>query len=387
MKQINFGELRIGETAKNNLLDCVNTDWASSGPKVKEFERKWGELFDYKYNKAVSSGTDAVLNLVSSLYALGAKRGDEVIVPALSFIATSNAVLMAGFTPVFVDVELDTMNLNPAKVEAAITDKTRAILVVHTMGRPCDMTAFNEIATRRELYLFEDACEAHGAKILGEYIGKWSHGAAFSFYTAHLINSGEGGMVSTQVKEVADAVGCTRSHGREEGSLYFDHIMVGYNSKMNDLEASLGLEGISNFQSIFDYRRGFLIQLIMATQKYKEFAWFSFETPEFTTCPHGFSITLKDNRNINLLTEVLDSNKIQWKRNFGSIPTQHKAYEFMGHKVGDFPNAEYIGDFGIHIGTHHYMQQEDVDRIIDVLSTYFEALQCQNENTSQLSQS
>ena len=136
-KRIEFGELRIGTEAKMNLLNCVDKDWASAGPKVASFEKKWGKLFNYKHNKAVSSGTDAGINLVASLYDFGAKRGDEVIVPALSFIATANAVLAAGFTPVFVDVDRETLNIDPDKIEAAITSKTRAIKVVHTMGRPC----------------------------------------------------------------------------------------------------------------------------------------------------------------------------------------------------------------------------------------------------------
>ena len=377
--RINFGELRLGEIAKNNLLKCIDTDWASSGPLVSQFEDQWGKIFGYKHNKAVSSGTDAVINLISSVYEYGADRGDEVIVPALSFIATSNAVLAAGLTPVFVDVEKETLNIDPSKIEEAITPKTRAIMVVHTMGRPCDMDSINEIAWKHNLLVFEDACEAHGASYNNKHVGNLSDGAAFSFYTAHLINCGEGGMVSTNNDKVAKSVGSTRSHGREEGSKYFNHLRVGYNSKMNDLEASIGLEGISCFWDTFNKRHDFLIKLIEAMKPFEEFAWFSEEPEGSVVCPHGFSITFKDGRYSNVwdlegLQGMLNNNNIEWKRNFGCIPTQHKAYEFMNHELGDFPNSEYIGDYGIHIGTHHYLSEEDQNRIISVLVSFFEDL-------------
>ena len=375
MKRINFGELRLGEETKKNLLNCVETDWASAGPKVSMFESNWGNIFGYKYNKAVSSGTDAVLNLISSVYDYGAERGDEVIVPALSFIATSNAVLMAGLTPVFVDIEKETLNIDPSKIEEAITPKTRAIMVVHTMGRPCDMDAINEIAWKHDLLVFEDSCEAHGATYKDRYIGNLSDGAAFSFYTAHLINCGEGGMVSTNNEKVATSVGSTRSHGRIEGSKYFNHVRVGYNSKMNDLEASIGLEGISCFWDTFNKRHDFLLELIECTNPYKRFAWFSEEPEDMEVCPHGFSITVKDSDYLIPLQEALDAANIEWKRNFGCIPTQHDAYKFMNHSLGDFPNSEYVGDYGIHIGTHHYLTFEDQKTIKETLVSFFKSLE------------
>ena len=373
MSRIEFGELQFGDTARNNLINCMDTNWSSAGPKVKEFEAKWGKLFGYKYNKAVSSGTDAVLNLVSTAYDYGAKRGDEIIVPALSFIASTNAVVMAGFTPVFVDVELDTMNMDLSKIECAITDKTVAILAVHTMGKMCDIHSLHRLGEKHDLLIFEDACEAHGATFRGVFPGEISHGAAFSFYTAHLICAGEGGMVSTNKEEVANCVESTRSHGRNPGDLYFDHKRVGYNSKMNDLEASLALEGVEDFWDTFFERRGILCRLMHKTRLFKDKAWFNEEAPDMERlCPHGFSVVLKNKTPIGGLTKILDKHDIHWKRNFGSIPTQHEAYNWMGHTFGDFPNAEYIGDHGIHVGVHKYLSNEDVGRMVDAFLEYFE---------------
>ena len=373
MDRIEFGELRFGDISRTNLMDCMDTNWSSGGPKVKEFEEKWGKLFGYKYNRAVSSGTDAVLNLVSTAYEYGAKRGDEIIVPALSFIASTNAVLMAGFTPVFVDVELDTMNMDPSKIQSAITDRTVAILAVHTMGKMCDMDAVCTIGQRHGLLIFEDACEAHGAKYTHYYPGGKTHGAAFSFYTAHLICAGEGGMVSTNIKKVDNCVESTRTHGRKPGDLYFDHERVGYNSKMNDLEASLALEGVEDFWDTFQERKEILYKLMNSTVQYTGKAWFSEENfYKEVLCPHGFSVVLKDHAPIGRLTDTLDKYDIHWKRNFGCIPTQHRAYQWMDHKLGTFPNAEYIGDHGIHVGVHKYLSEKDTDRMVKAFQEYFE---------------
>ena len=267
MKKIEFGELQLSHTAKSNLKSCISKEWVSSGEKVLQFEKKWGKLFNYHHNKAVSSGTDAVTNLVASLYEFGANRGDEVIVPALCFIATANAVLAAGLTPVFVDIERDTLNINPDKIEDAITNKTRAILAVHTMGRPCDMDKINEVAKKHDIKVFEDACEAHGAKYKGRYVGKLGDGAVFSFYVAHLVCCGEGGMVSTDNKIIADPVHSTRTHGRRDGDVYFEFDRIGFNSKMTDMQASIGLEGVEKFSWTFVTRRNHLFYLLQFIKK------------------------------------------------------------------------------------------------------------------------
>tara|TARA_R110002012_G_C11658971_1_gene612045 strand:+ start:2110 stop:3252 length:1143 start_codon:yes stop_codon:yes gene_type:complete len=374
-KRIEFGELRIGSKAKHNLLDCVSKDWASAGPKVKEFEQKWGRIFNYKYNKALSSGTDAGINLVASLYDFGAERGDEVIIPALSFIATANAVLAAGFTPVFVDVNRETLNIDPDKIEAAITPKTRAIKVVHTMGRPCEMDPIVAIAKKHDLLLFEDSCEAHGAKYKDNYIGTFGDGATFSYYVAHLICCGEGGMISTNNEKVAESVHSTRTHGRKNGDLYFSFDRIGFNSKMNDLEASLGLEGIGDFKNTYRTRRTHLFHLMSKTKEYKKYAFFNEQPDHMEVCPHGFSIVLKDAKyDISKLCSILDDHNIHWKRNFGCTPTQHKAHEFLGYKLGDFPEAEFVGDNGIHVGVHQYLSKDDLDRMVEAFTEFFEGI-------------
>ena len=365
MKRIEFGELIIGEVARKNLMNVCDTNWASGGPKVKQLEADWSELFDYTKSIAMSSGTDGCTNACLSLYDIkNAKRNvSEVIVPALSFIATSNAVRAAGLIPKFVDCKKETLNIDETKIEEAINENTVAIMPVHTMGRMSQMDVISDIASRHELIIIEDACEAHGAKFKDKFVGHWGHMSVYSFYVAHLVCCGEGGMVSTNNQDIANLLASTRSHGRPHDSIYFDHQRVGMNSKMNDLEASIGLEAIGVFWDTFWTRHAFMKTMRESCRGYEDVAWFSEEDEGNINCPHGFSITCKKEGDIEIVKETLDKYNIHHKRNFGSIPTQHLAFRDMGYTLGDFPEAEWIGNNGVHIGCHQYLSDDDIKRI------------------------
>tara|TARA_R110000824_G_scaffold27012_4_gene92236 strand:- start:1056 stop:2195 length:1140 start_codon:yes stop_codon:yes gene_type:complete len=374
MKRIEFGELKIGPVAKRNLIDVCETNWASGGPKVRELQERWSKLFKYERSVAMSSGTDGCINSCLALYDLkDAKRNvSEVIVPALSFIATSNAVRAAGLIPKFVDVKKETLNIDEAKIEEAINENTVAIQVVHTMGRMAEMDVICKIAEKYNLIVIEDACEAHGAKYKDKFVGHWGDMSIYSFYVAHLVCSGEGGMVSTNSKEIGDLLSSTRSHGRPFDSVYFDHQRTGLNSKMNDLEASIGLEAIEVFWDTFWTRHASMKTMRDSCLGYEDVAWFSEEDEGSINCPHGFSITCKKAGAIEIVKETLDKYNIHHKRNFGCIPTQHRAFADMGHSLGDFPEAEWVGMNGVHVGCHQYLSDEDIQRICKALK---EALQ------------
>ena len=374
MERIEFGELVIGDVARKNLMHVCDTNWASGGPKVKQLEKEWSEIFGYKRSVAMSSGTDGVINACLALYDIAdAKRGDEVIVPALSFIATSNAVRAAGLTPVFVDVKKETLNIDETKIEEAITSKTVAIMPVHTMGRPAEMDVICDLAEEYNLIVIEDACEAHGATYKQKHIGHWGDMSVYSYYIAHLVCCGEGGMVSVNDDHLADVLASCRSHGRPFNSIYFDHQRVGYNSKMNDLEASIGLEAVGVFWDTFNTRHATMKRMRSAAAGYEDVAYFSEEDVNNKNCPHGFSITCKEAGKIKLVEEVFDKYNIHHKRNFGCIPTQHRAFADMGYSLGDFPEAEWIGDNGIHIGCHQHLSEEDIQRIEVAIKESLEA--------------
>ena len=373
MKKIKFGDLIVSEESKDLIKKALDSNFVSGGPLIRRLEKEWGDLFGYKYNVAVSNGTDADMAACLALYDFGAKRGDEIIAPALAFVAVGNSILAAGFKPVFVDIERETMNIDVSKIEEKITPRTRAIMAVHTMGRPCDMDAISEIAQKHGLKVIEDCCEAHGAKYKDKFVGQFGDVAAFSFYVAHIVSGGDGGMCSTNDSKMRDVIESLKTHGRKTNTLYFDHIRHGFNFRMNVLPAAIILGDLGSFQEVFNKRKENLDYLLEKLKDLKDIFFFNSERLHETICPHGFSITFKDpNYNFKKFYNYLEERGVECKRNFGSMPTQHKAFEFLGYKVGDFPEAEYVGDNGLHFGIHQYLSKEDLNYISKIIHEYFQ---------------
>jgi dTDP-4-amino-4,6-dideoxygalactose transaminase len=212
--KIPFGTISVTEKSKKLIAEILDSNRLSSGKYVREFEKKFAELVGTKESVAVSTGTDADVLALAVLYDFGAERGDEIIVPALSFVATGNAVLQAGFKPMFVDIDRRTLNIDPLKIEDSVTEKTRAIMPVHLMGKPADMDAINTVAKKYGLYVVGDAAEAHGAIYKGRNIGTLGDMAAYSLYVAHIITTVEGGIIATDNADYAEILRSLRSHGR-----------------------------------------------------------------------------------------------------------------------------------------------------------------------------
>jgi dTDP-4-amino-4,6-dideoxygalactose transaminase len=370
--RITFGHIQVGAEARQRLAAALDRNWVSEGPNVREFEARFAATFGYRHAVATSSGTDAGIVAMTALLDHGAQRGDEVITPALAFTATANCIIAAGLTPKFVDVELETLNLDPELVEAAITPRTRAIQAVHTMGRPCAMHRILDIARRHKLAVIEDACEAHGATLNGQVVGSFGEMGLFSFYAAHMICSGEGGMISTNSAELDALCRSIRSHGRRGGQLYFHFDRVGYNAKMNDLEAAIGLEGLSGFERTFIVRRRHLTRLWQLLQPLADRLVVYPDGPGEVVCPHAVPIVLRDERvAVDGLYEFLEAAGIQCKTLFGSLPTQHRAFAFLGYREGQFPVAERVGRTGLHFGVHQYLTDDDIDYAAERLRAYF----------------
>jgi len=372
--RITFGHVEVGECARRFLDEALRRNWVSEGLNVKLFESRFGQKFGYPHAIAVSSGTDAGLVAMAALHDLGAHRGDEVITPALAFVATANCILAAGLVPRFVDVELETLNINPELIEAAITPRTRAIQVVHTMGKPCRMGEILEIARAHQLVVIEDACEAHGATLNGQVVGSFGDAGLFSFYPAHLICSGEGGMIVTRREDLDALCRSVRTHGRRDGDLYFHFDRIGFNSKMNDLEAAIGLEGLELFDANFQIRRKHLAAIRAHLHELEEHLYVYDDGPGEVVCPHAVPIVLRNpTAEINALYEYLEEHGIQCKTLFGALPVQHAAFQFLGHRPGDFPGAERIGRTGLHFGIHQYLTDGDITFIAETLDAFFGA--------------
>jgi dTDP-4-amino-4,6-dideoxygalactose transaminase len=231
----------IGEEEKQVVLAVLESGMLAQGERVKAFEEAFARFCGVKYAIATSSGTTA---LHLALLAHGIGPGDEVITSPFSFIATANAIHYVGAKPVFADIEFDTFNLDPAQVAKRITPRTRAVMPVHLFGHPADMDKFMDIARRHHLVLIEDACQAHGAEYRGRRAGSFGTGC-FSFYPTKNITSGEGGMVTTDDATIADRVQLLRNHGMRQR---YYHEIVGYNYRMTDIHAAIGLAQLGKLE-------------------------------------------------------------------------------------------------------------------------------------------
>lgn len=370
--RIKFGDLKVGDTARKYVKAALDKNWISEGENVRKFESGFAEKFGYKHAIAMSSGTDAGMVACASLYDLGANRGDEIIVPALTFVASANSILAAGFIPKFVDVKIETLNIDPDKIEAVINEKTRAIMVVHLMGKPCEMDDISAIARKYNLTIIEDACEAHGATYKGKVVGSIGDMGAFSFYAAHVVVAGEGGVLVTDDDHIADVARSVKSHGRPFGSIYFDFQRIGFNSRMNELTAAIGIEGLEQFDETFKKRKANFYKLLESTKDLADYCYFLNEEDFETVSPHAFPLVLKDKKyDRDELYKYLESSGIQCKTLFGSLPTQHRAFEFLNYKYGQFPNSEYVGENGLHFGMHQYLTEDNLVYIGEKLRSYF----------------
>lgn len=233
------------------VVRVLRTPRLSLGPVQEEFEAEFARYIGVGHAAAVSSGT-AGLHL--ALLALDIGPGDEVIVPSFTFVAAANAIRYVGAIPVFVDIDVCTLNMDPQCVERAITPRTRAMIVVHNFGQPAEMSALMELAARHNLRVVEDACEAIGAEYEGRKIGSFGDAAVFAFYPNKQMTTGEGGIVTTNSAEVAATIRSLRNHGRREGGGWFEHKQLGFNYRLSELNCALGLSQLRRIDSILTKR-------------------------------------------------------------------------------------------------------------------------------------
>jgi len=234
------------------VTDAVKSGWVSSlGKYIDEFERKFAEFCETEYALATCNGTTA---LHLALVALGIKEGDEVIIPDLTFIATANAVKYTGAKVVTVDIEEDTLCINPKAIEKAITPNTKAIIPVHLYGHPANMQEINKIAKKYNLFVIEDAAEAHGAEINGKRVGSFGDVGIFSFYGNKIITSGEGGMITTNNKKLYEKMKYLRDHAMNREKRYW-HTEIGYNYRMTNLQAALGVAQLERIEELLKKKR------------------------------------------------------------------------------------------------------------------------------------
>ncbi len=257
---IPYGRQTIDDEDIKAVLDVLRSDWLTTGPKIDEFESTVARYVGARYAVAVSSGTAA---LHSAMYALGIAAGDEVIVPAMTFAATANCVAYQGGTPVFADVEADTLLIDATKIESRITPRTKAIIAVDYAGHPCNYDALQEVAHRHSLALVADACHALGAKYKGRAVGTLADLTVFSFHPVKHITTGEGGMITTDDEELAQRMRLFRNHGittdhrqrDAQGSWFYKMVDLGYNYRITDFQCALGMSQLKKLDGWVERRR------------------------------------------------------------------------------------------------------------------------------------
>lgn len=245
---INMAKPVMGDEEKQAVIQVLDSGILAQGPRVAAFEEAFAQMCGTKYAIATSNGTTA-LHIALLVHGIGA--GDEVITPPFTFIASANSVLYVGATPVFVDIDPQTFNIDAGKIEAAITPHTKAILPVHLYGLCCDMGALMEIAEKHGLVVIEDACQAHGAEYKGRRAGSFGTGA-FSLYPTKNMTSAEGGMITTNDDKIAEKCKVIRNHGMRRR---YYHDELGYNFRMTDVHAAIGNAQLAKLESFNNQRR------------------------------------------------------------------------------------------------------------------------------------
>ncbi|MBI2063450.1 MAG: DegT/DnrJ/EryC1/StrS family aminotransferase [Candidatus Yanofskybacteria bacterium] len=252
MKRYPIAKPYLTDKDRSSVMAVLNSPYLSLGPRYKEFEKLFAKKIGAKYACAVSSGT-AGLHL--AMIAAGIGPGDEVITTPFSFIASANCILYVGATPVFVDIDPVTYNMEPAEIEKRLTKKTKAILVVHIFGQAAGMTPILKIAKKHKLKIIEDACESVGAKYNGQNTGTFGESAVFAFYPNKQMTTGEGGMVVTDSRKIYELCASLRNQGRAENMQWLDHQYLGYNYRMDEMSAALGIAQLQKLDFMIKKRQ------------------------------------------------------------------------------------------------------------------------------------
>lgn len=361
---ISLGTVNVSDKTKKLIQKALDEGIIGQGKYIEEFEQKLADFLGVKYVIATGNGTLADACALAAIREKDNFQRDEIIVPALTFIAQINAIYYNHLKPVFIDVEYD-YQINTDKIEEKITNRTLAIMPAHLLGKPANMDKIKELAQKYNLFVIEDSCEALGSKYQDKFCGTIGDMGCFSFFVSHSITTGEGGAVVTGSDELAGLVRSLRNHGRKsdkfEEKFIFPHI--GFSAKMNCLEAIIGLAVIDELPKYIKNRHQNMNKLNTLLGK-KCFP--KRENEYIIAHAYPFLTESKEKRD-NLLKEIPEKYGIEVRQIFCSIPTQSGAYQFLGEKEGKYPTAEDIGNRGLYVPCHQNLNDQDILKIADVL--------------------
>lgn len=348
----------IGEEEIEEVVKVLKSGFIAQGPKVAEFEEKFAEFIGAKYAIATSSGTTA---LHVALLSCGIGDGDEVITTPFTFAATGNSILYTGARPVFVDIDEDTFNIDPEKIEAGITPKTKVIMPVQLYGQSADMDKINEIAKKHDLYVIEDAAQAHGSVYNDKKVGNMGDAACFSFYPTKNMTTSEGGMITTNNKELAEKTKMFRAHGETDR---YEHAVLGYNFRMTDIAAAIG---IAQLKKIDEFNQKRINNASYLTKELEEIDGIS--TPKVLDgvkhVYHQYTIRVETG-NRDEWVKFLNDNGIGTGIHYPIPIYQQELYVELGYD-DNLENTEKAASSVISLPVHPSVSKEDLAAIIKVL--------------------
>ena len=357
---IPYYEPWLGEEELAHLTDCIRNNWISEGPKTAEFERQIAQIWGVKHAIAVSNCT---AGLIISLKSLGIGQGDEVIAPAFTFLSTINAIYLAGATPVLVDVDARTFNMDPEQLEGAITSKTKAIIPVHLFGNAAEMDKVMAVSQKHDLRVVEDAAQSVGVRFDGKPAGSFGDFGNISFFTDKTITTGEGGIVLTDSDDLATEIQYWKNDGRIERGVYH-HERIGYNFRVTDLQMAVGLGQLEKMDTII-HRKQENERLYKQYLADLEEVEFPYVDPRSTRVPHRVNILIDDPASLE--THLRDHG-IGCRRFFYPIP-QQPCYK--GMFLDNFPNANQAFNRGLTLPCSPLLQESQIAQVCGQIRDYF----------------
>lgn len=403
--KVSVGDFRISREERNAIKKVLESGRISEGEHARKFEEEWAKYVGTKYSVILNSGTSA---LISGLTALKynwknskAKNGTKVITTPITYIATSNAIVLSGLEPVYVDIDKDTFCITPENIKAHLEEtKTpeeySLILPVHLMGYPCDMDGINKIAKKYGLHVFEDSAQAHGTLYKGKKVGSLSLLSDFSFYIAHNIQVGEMGAINTNDYEIiklikrikangrlCDCPTCTRKMtgcpkikaSKDDIDPRFTHDIIGYNFKITEFQPALGLAQLKKIDWIIKRRRQNVKYLNEELEKFSSVI----QLPKYdeNVSYMAYPLVIKNPKKVSRkkIRMKLEQMGIETRPLFGCIPTQQPAYSYLKDKYKEkLPVAENVGLNGFYIGCHQYLTHEDLDYVVKAFGAVYHEL-------------
>ncbi len=353
----------LGREEEKSVISVLRSGMLAHGEQVEKFEKKFADYIGTKYAIATSNGTIA---LHLALLALGVGKGNEVITTSFSFIASANSILFTGAKPVFVDIDKNTFNINCDQIEEKITARTKAILPVHLFGLPVEMKKINKLAKKYKLFVIEDACQAHGAKINGKMVGSFGTVGCFSFYPTKNMTTGEGGMITTNNKRLSEKVKLLRNHGMPKR---YHHSLLGYNFRSNNIAAAIGLEQLKklgNFNKKRIRNANYLNEKLLNTK------WI--QTPVvprgYKHVFHQYSILIENKHNISRekLIQHLNENGISTMIYYPIPIHKQKLYRNLGYD-DKLPVTEVVSKQIFSLPVHPSLKPQELKKIVTTLNS------------------